>query len=140
MSQQYPLLPVEGPKDPVLVALQDTRIKAIDTVNTLTDRAEKAEYERDRMRTQVAMLAALVARVAMSQGLKAGVTMDATASPEQDNLLIIDLPTGQVSFPVSYDDAYVFLADLPLYEGALDGHDNAEKWARVCSAYLLPPA
>lgn len=54
-------------------------------------------------------------------------------------VVLIELPTGQVSFHVTQTERYSVFAHLmehspsDLLGWAWDGHDDAEKWRRVCT-------
>jgi hypothetical protein len=57
---------------------------------------------------------------------------DATdASSGWSSVVVIQIPTGQISFHIP-DDELAWFAHLPRYpEPVWDGHDNDEKWRRV---------
>jgi hypothetical protein len=52
--------------------------------------------------------------------------------PEWENVVYIDLPTGQVSWHFHDDHAHLF-ASLQKYPGTWDGHDTPEKYRRVAA-------
>lgn len=79
---------------------------------------------------------ALIARMAVSMRIKAGVTK--TDIPGWDvewhNCVYIDLPTGQISWHYHDKEAHLF-DGLPVYCGTWDGHDTSEKYRRVAAAF-----
>jgi hypothetical protein len=100
--------------------------------------AEKdaAYRERDRV-------VALVARMAISLGWRAGLRShepdpDPTWDEDWKNVVLIDLPSGQVSWHY-HDSERPLFASLPPYPDHWDGHDTAEKYRRVEAAAAQPP-
>jgi hypothetical protein len=100
--------------------------------------AEKdaAYRERDRV-------VALVARMAISLGWRAGLRShepdpDPTWDEAWKNVVLIDLPSGQVSWHY-HDSERPLFASLPPYPDHWDGHDTAEKYRRVEAAAAQPP-
>ena len=79
---------------------------------------------------------ALIARMALAQGLTAGVARTAIDGWSDDwhGCVYIDLPTGQVSWHYHDSQSSLFYG-LPKYNGAWDGHDTPEKYARVLQAF-----
>jgi hypothetical protein len=67
-----------------------------------------------------------LARLAQQAGYQAGMGVD----PEEPDwpVLFVDLPSGQVSWHLKRDD---IIGEWPAYVGKWDGHDTAEKQARV---------
>lgn len=101
---------------------------------------EGASVYRER-----AMLAALLARTVLAHGGKAGIRghepdPDPTWSPEYWTVLLIDLPTGQVSWHL-HDSDRDLVAGLPTYDGHWDGHSTELKLERVtaCAVAGMPP-
>jgi hypothetical protein len=77
-------------------------------------------------------LVVLLAHLALSKGWKAGRYWDAFAEVCWENVVAIDLPTGQVSWHIGLEDCGPCgFASLPKYEGSWDGHTTDEKWERV---------
>lgn len=78
---------------------------------------------------------ALIARMALAMGHRAGVARTAIEGWSDDwhGCVYIDLPTGQVSWHFHDSQAYLF-DGLPAYAGAWDGHDTPEKYRRVEAA------
>jgi hypothetical protein len=75
---------------------------------------------------------ALIARMALALGLKAGIRRDngETVRPEFRNLVYIDLPNGQISWHVADTDMDLF-EGLPPYNGEWDGHSVETKYSRM---------
>ena len=79
---------------------------------------------------------ALIARMALAMGLKAGRAKTAIEGWSEDwhGCVYIDLPTGQVSW--HFHDSHLFLfIDLPKYGGTWDGHDTPEKYRRCAAGF-----
>ncbi len=57
--------------------------------------------------------------------------------PEWENVVYIDLPTGQVSWHFHDDHSHLF-ARLPKYAGIWDGHDTPEKYRRLAELHARP--
>lgn len=90
---------------------------------------------KDGAYTERNQCVALIARMALSAGMKAGVAKTAIEGWSEDwhSCVYIDLPTGQVSW--HYHDSHAgMFAGLPAYEGKWDGHDTPEKYRRVNDA------
>lgn len=114
----------------------------LDELSAATERAERAEADRDKYRrrkdeayTERNRLVALLCRLVISSGGVAGrhkhePDPDPTWDPEWLTLVAIDLPTGQVSWHFHDSDAHL-VAELPTYPGSWDGHDTPEKYRRV---------
>lgn len=79
---------------------------------------------------------ALIARMAIAQGLRAGIARTAIEGWSEDwhGCVYIDLPTGQCSWHFHDSHAHLF-EDLPPYLGSWDGHTTPEKYERVAKAY-----
>lgn len=69
-----------------------------------------------------------LARAAQALGHHAGFAADLDAPGWP--VLLIDLPTGQVSWHVRAEDRAT-APDLGSYEGAWDGHTTGEKYSRL---------
>lgn len=80
---------------------------------------------------------ALIARMALALGLKAGVrehpNEDRAWEDDWRTIVFIDLPTGQVSWHF-HDSEKPLLGGLPRYVGEWDGHDTPEKYRRAREA------
>jgi len=79
---------------------------------------------------------ALIARMALAMGLKAGRAKTAIEGWSEDwhGCVYIDLPTGQVSWHFHDSQLSLFL-DLPKYDGTWDGHDTPEKYRRCAAGF-----
>ncbi len=81
---------------------------------------------------------ALIARMALASGLHAGTKQhpaeDASWEDDWRTILLIDLPTGQVSWHF-HDSELELLEGLPGYQGQWDGHDTPTKYERCRAAY-----
>ena len=77
-------------------------------------------------------LVVLLAHIIINSGRKAGRGYDTEAEEGWQNVILIDLPTGQISFHVADRDMEASGADqLPIYSGDWDGHTSVEKWERL---------
>lgn len=77
-------------------------------------------------------LVTLLANMALAKGWKAGRRWDRTQEVGWENVVVIDLPTGQVSWHIGLHDGPVCQFEtLPTYDGEWDGHTTDEKWERV---------
>ena len=79
---------------------------------------------------------ALIARMALSMGMKAGRARTAIEGWSDDwhGCIYIDLPGGQVSWHY-HDSQESLFARLPTYLGTWDGHDTPEKYRRVAASF-----
>jgi len=95
----------------------------------MTARKDVAYFERN-------LCAALIARMALASGWRAGIARTAIEGWSEDwhGCVYVDLPTGQVSWHYHDSQAHLF-SDLPAYTGAWDGHDTPEKYRRVAEAF-----
>ena len=87
------------------------------------------EPEIERLYRERAQCCALIANLAMRLGYPVGVADD----PEESGwpVLLIRLPTGQVSWHYSEDDAKKYLDHVPRRANDWDGHNTEEKYRRV---------
>lgn len=90
---------------------------------------------KDGAYTERNQCVALIARMALSAAMKAGIAKTAIEGWSEDwhSCVYIDLPTGQVSWHYHDSHAWMF-AGLPAYQGKWDGHDTPEKYRRVNEA------
>jgi hypothetical protein len=102
--------------------------------------ALRAEVERLRETKDGAYLernrcVALIARMALTLGLRAGLARTAIEGWSEDwhGCVYIDLPTGQCSWHFHDSQAHLFYG-LPTYAGKWDGHTTPEKYGRVDAA------
>ncbi len=81
----------------------------------------------------------LAARLALANGLAAGMGIDEKEEPGWQHVIYIDLPTGQVSWHIPDS----FLAEiggmLPAYLKPWDGHTTEEKYWRMHEYQPLTP-
>jgi hypothetical protein len=78
---------------------------------------------------------AVIARLALDRGWSVGLSDHdgpGPLDPDWLNVVVIDLPTGQVSWHFHKNELPLF-SWLPRYSGTWDGHSTAEKYAR-CDA------
>jgi hypothetical protein len=101
---------------------------------------EKLQREKDGAYRERNQCAALIARMALALGYRAGVgehpAEDKAWEGDWRTILFVDLPTGQLSWHF-HDSEWPLLAGLPRYEGTWDGHSTLEKYRR---AMAYPPA
>ena len=106
--------------------------KVIDSVMESRDSVYK---ERD-------MCVALIARMAVALGYKAGLGLhpsdDDTWDDEWRNIVYVDLPSGQISWHIHEDELEHFQS-LGQYDGDWDGHSTEEKYRRVLNPGVLSP-
>lgn len=106
------------------------------------EESERRAGQRDSVLTALnavyaerGQLAALLARMALKLGWRAGVRQDLAddVKPDWRTVLFVDLPTGQASWHF-HDSERHLLAGLPDYADAWDGHSTDAKWERVRTA------
>lgn len=113
-------------------------------MKNLQQRLDKLEMQKDAAYRERNKLVSLAARMAIALGHSAGLAMhdptDAQWDPKWRTIVVIDLPTGQVTWHIHDDEVGLFLF-LPLYDKwKWDGHDTDEKYRRVQSAFPIDPA
>jgi hypothetical protein len=103
--------------------------QAASDLANMTARKDAAYLERNQC-------VALIARMALASGWRAGIARTAIEGWSEDwhGCVYVDLPTGQTSWHYHDSQAHLF-ADLPPYTGAWDGHDTPEKYRRVGAAF-----
>jgi hypothetical protein len=84
-------------------------------------------------------LLALVAKQAIALGFQAGVMQDLSGDKCWQNVVIIDLPSGQCAWHI-HKTEMVWFAFLDPYLGAWKGHSTEQKYARVQAAQYKPPS
>lgn len=100
--------------------------------SALLDEIRRLKRSTDWAYTERNKLVVLLANLAIERGYPAGLYWDKTQEPEWNNVVIIDLPTGQISFHVGLRDGTSSqLETLPKYTGEWDGHTTDAKWERV---------
>lgn len=104
---------------------------------------EQAQIGKDLAYKERDMCVALVACLARAQGYRVGIRRHEGGTWDDDwrNVVMIDLPTGQVSWHV-HDSEMAWFAWLPAYPDEWDGHHTDEKYQRVlrCALTLLTAA
>lgn len=112
-----------------------TSSEAIRAVRELSEEFDATKAQKDAAYTERNKCVALIARMALALGLKAGIGQheDKEGEDWEDdwrNIIFIDLPSGQISWHIHDSDVSMF-AFLPKYDGKWDGHDTEEKYRRV---------
>lgn len=95
------------------------------------------KQEKDGAYAERNMCVSLIANMAMKMGYPVGIgkTNIEGWNPEYNNIVYIDLPSGQVSW--HYHDNETQLFDhLPKYDAKWDGHDTQVKYERVLEPRL----
>ncbi len=105
---------------------------------TLWSKLQDAVERKDAAYEERNRCVALMARMALALGWKAGMnthedTPGEAWDPEWRTLVTIELPTGQASWHVHDSHAWLF-TDLPVYVVPWDGHTTAVKYDRVDKA------
>jgi len=87
------------------------------------------EPEIQTLYRERAQCCALIANLAMRLGYPVGVADD----PKEPGwpVLLVRLPTGQVSWHYSDEDAKKYLSHVPRVTNDWDGHNTEEKYNRV---------
>ena len=110
----------------------DSEADLCDQVAELTATKDGAYKERNQV---VALLARMWCREELGKaGLARHDENDASWEKDWMNIVIIDLPTGQVSWHFHDSDMPLFVG-LPDYPGKWDGHSTPEKYRRVNMAW-----
>lgn len=103
---------------------------------------EKLQAEKNAAYAERNQAVALLVRMALALGWKAGVrehpTEDTLWDADWRTVVFVDLPTGQASWHF-HDSEKHLLGGMPRYVGHWDGHSTPEKYKRV-NAALFPPA
>ena len=101
-----------------------------------TGKEQALELAKDGAYLERNKCVALIARMALSMGLKAGRARTAIEgwSADWHGCIYIDLPSGQVSWHY-HDSQESLFSRLPCYAGSWDGHDTPEKYRRVADAF-----
>ncbi len=104
----------------------------LDIVEDLIATVRDHQRRIDNTYTERNRLAALAAVLAHRHGLAAGSRKhEGEAEPGWSTVVVIDLPTGQVSWHLPDVEADAFTSGLPEYPGRWDGHTTDEKHARI---------
>lgn len=106
--------------------------QTLEAIAALQAQKDGAYLERNRC-------VALLARMALAMGLRAGLAKTAIEgwSPDWHGCVYIDLPTGQASWHYHDSQAELF-AGLPEYAAPWDGHDTPTKYERLAAAFPVP--
>ncbi len=91
-------------------------------MNRLIAENARLQRERDSSYVELDSCLGLVMRLAVAHGLTAGVA--------NGNLVVLDLPSGQVAWPFEESEAHLF-EQLPVYEKPIEEMDAIEKYRRV---------
>jgi len=104
-------------------------------------RADGLEGAKDGAYLERNKCVALIARMAMALGYRAGTAKTAIEEWSEDwhGCVYIDLPAGQVSWHCHDSQSYLF-DWLPPYCAEWDGHDTPEKYRRVLQRNPMPNA
>lgn len=86
--------------------------------------------ERNRVVAALAKLTVVLRGSPFCGQRTAGMMVDLAAESGWQNVVIIDYPTGQVSWHIPDEELSLF-SKLPLYEGDWDGHTTEEKYDRL---------
>ena len=109
--------------------------KVIDERDALRAEVERLTSAKDGAYEERNRCVALIARMAVAMGYRAGIAKTAIEGWSEDwhSCVYIDLPTGQASW--HYHDTHAHLFEgLPQYAAPWDGHDTPEKYRRVDAA------
>lgn len=90
------------------------------------DAPEEKKPDTNAVYTERNMCISLIVRMAMVLGIPTGVKTD----PEWP-IVFVDLPNGQVSWHIPYEEFYKFFPGMEVYQGEWDGHTTEEKYNRV---------
>lgn len=103
-------------------------------IENLSARLRAVTEQKDGAYSERNQLVALLARMAVAFGWRAGVGQHPAEDTAWENdwrtILFIDLPTGQAAWHF-HDSERHLLEGLPSYSGRWDGHTTAEKYARA---------
>ena len=102
----------------------------------MTPKEKELEARKDAAYLERNQCVALIARMALALGCKAGTATTAIDGWSEDwhGCVYIDLPEGQVSWHF-HDSQKDLFAGLPMYQSWWDGHDTPEKYRRVMDSY-----
>lgn len=132
-----PLLPPPPPRSRCEEEQHETRIQAQATlVNTLSREKQTAFHDR-------AVILSLVARLGQHLGLAVGLLNDPNAPEGYQMRLVLELPSGQVSWHLP-DEALSFFDDIGTCTGPYAEQPTTQEWERILHpdlerAVLSPP-
>jgi len=96
------------------------------------EEVDRLKAQRDAAYTERNKLVVLLAHLFRFKGRSAGRGIDSEAEKGWQNVVLIDLPTGQVSFHIGDHDFEASGANqLPFFGAEWDGHTNEQKWKRI---------
>lgn len=106
------------------------------TLDRPPEPAETPEEKRaiDLVYAERDMCVSLIARLAVAAGYQAYLAVDETADEGWRHIVYVELPSGQVSWHLK-DKELGWFRGLPTRPNKWDGHDTAEKYRRVLSAW-----
>jgi hypothetical protein len=88
----------------------------------------------DEILKQLTMERSLVvlalAEICIKHGYNIGFITDPLAATAWKNMVMLDLPTGQVSWHINEDEWSLF-EHLPAYRGEWDGHSKEQRTVRI---------
>jgi hypothetical protein len=101
-------------------------------INQWKEEIDRLKAQRDAAYTERNKLVVLLAHLYRFKGRSAGRSMDSAETVGWQNVVLIDLPTGQVSWHIGDHDLKASGAlDLPFFGAEWDGHTNEQKWKRI---------
>lgn len=115
------------------------RMRVVTENIALAETLAKAEASKNDAYSQRNRCVALIARMALRLGWRAGVGRHVGENWEDDwrSIVFVDLPAGQISWHF-HDSESALLEGLPKYESGWDGHSDDEKWRRVAALSAQP--
>jgi hypothetical protein len=101
----------------------------------------QAHRAKDSAYTERNRLVHALCSIAQLLGWRCGMRVDEGEGrdPAWQTVVMIDLPTGQVSWHIHESEVAAF-KDLPSYSGPWDGHSTEEKYRRLKALQALPSA
>jgi hypothetical protein len=96
----------------------------------LLEEKNAAYCERNQVVAALAKLVVAISGDEHYKHLRAGIRKDLDAEKGWTTVVLIDYPTGQVSWHIPDNEQHLFAA-LPFYDGEWDGHTTQEKYERL---------
>lgn len=115
-----------------IIELEHQELTAIEQANQAIVSQKQA---LDAVYAERNQCVALIARMASIMGDRVGLRTSSDFEPGWQKCIMIDLPSGQVSWHLK--DSELPLFDFPDYPDPWDGHSTEEKYRRVNEAYKL---
>lgn len=84
----------------------------------------------EELSTERSVVVLALVHMCIQLGMNAGTYKDNSANHNWKNMVMIDLPAGQVSWHIHKNDWHLF-EELQKYDGRWDGHDKAEREYRI---------